>query len=50
MKDYELKLTEEEVNTILLTLAQRPFIEVAELIEKIRGQALSCDETKNKEN
>ena len=41
MKEYELKLTEEEVNTILLALAQRPYIEVADLIQNIRGQAMA---------
>lgn len=33
----ELKLTVEEVNIILNVLATRPYVEVAELIEKIRA-------------
>ena len=32
----ELKLTVEQVNIVLNALAQRPYVEVAELIELIR--------------
>ena len=37
----ELKLTQNEVNQILFTLAKRPYEEVFELIAKIREQANS---------
>lgn len=40
MQEYELKLTEEEVNAVLASLAQQPYYAVAELIDKIRGQCL----------
>ncbi len=35
----KLELTTEEINTILGALGQRPFIEVHQLIAKIRHQA-----------
>ena len=47
MKEYNLKLTEQEVNTILFALSQRPYIEVVELIVKIQKQAedtINCKE------
>lgn len=46
MKIYELKLNEEEVNTVLLALAQKPFIEVADLIQNIREQAIRSEATR----
>jgi hypothetical protein len=36
----EIKLTVNEVNAILLALAKQPYESVAQLIEKIREQAL----------
>ena len=41
MQDYVLSLKEDEVNLILYILSQRPYMEVVELIDKIRKQALS---------
>lgn len=37
----ELKLTQDEVNFILLILSKRPYEEVFELISKIREQSIS---------
>lgn len=37
----ELKLTQDEVNFILLILAKKPYEEVFELIHKIREQSMS---------
>lgn len=37
----ELKLTQDEVNFILLILSKRPYEEVFELIGKIREQSIS---------
>lgn len=39
MEKYNLELTEQEINTILFALSQRPYIEVVELIAKIHQQA-----------
>jgi len=36
----EIKLTVNEVNAILLALAKQPYESVAQLIEKVREQAL----------
>lgn len=36
--DIKLNLTLEEINFVLNVLAERPYAEVAELIEKIRKQ------------
>ena len=44
MKEYTLNLKEDEVNTILLALAQRPYIEVADLIQNVREQAMRSEE------
>ena len=38
--DIKLNLTVEEVNFILNVLAERPYKEVAELIEKIKQQGI----------
>jgi hypothetical protein len=39
MEQISINLTIEEVNKILDSLGQRPYIEVFELINKIQGQA-----------
>jgi len=39
MKEIELKLTIPEVNLILNSLAQMPFIQVVEIIQNIKNQA-----------
>jgi hypothetical protein len=39
MKEYNLKLTEEQVNIILNAIAARPYFEVVELIDEIHRQA-----------
>jgi len=43
-KTYSFTFTEQEANVILNALAQRPYIEVAELIGKIQQQAATSDE------
>lgn len=43
MDEYNLKLTEAEVNAVLAALAQQPYYAVADLIHKIRGQCLEVD-------
>lgn len=45
MSEYNLNLTEQEINYILLVLAKQPYIDVVELIEKIRKQATEQAET-----
>lgn len=44
----KLELTEQEVNTLLNALAQRPFAEVFQLVGKIQEQAQ--EQLKEKEN
>ena len=39
MKNYSFNFTEQEINNILFALAQRPYVEVVELIAKIHEQA-----------
>jgi len=39
MKEFELKLTEKEINYVLSVLGTRPFTEVADLLGKIQSQA-----------
>lgn len=39
MKEYEFKLTEQEINYILNVIVKQPYIEVSELIAKIHKQA-----------
>lgn len=39
MEQISINLTIEEVNEILESLGQRPYVEVFELINKIQGQA-----------
>lgn len=39
MEQISINLTIEEVNKILESLGQRPYVEVFELINKIQGQA-----------
>lgn len=39
MKTVHIELTHQEVETVANILAQRPYIEVAPLIDKIMGQA-----------
>ena len=38
-KEYTFTLTEREANVMLNALAQRPYVEVADLIAKIHEQA-----------
>ena len=38
--EYNLNLTEEEVNFILMNLSKQPYEQVFILIEKIRSQAM----------
>lgn len=38
-RSIKLELTVDEVNVILLTLAERPYKEVFEIISKVRSQA-----------
>jgi hypothetical protein len=39
MNDIKLTLTVDEVNRVLGALGDKPFVQVADLIEKIRTQA-----------
>lgn len=41
--EYNLNLTENEVNQILLTLSKQPYEQVFMLIDKVRGQAVEQD-------
>jgi hypothetical protein len=38
MEQYSLNLTVEEINKILTSLSQMPYVQVFELIEKIKSQ------------
>lgn len=40
-KKYTIELTEAEVNGVLQALGQLPFVQVADLINNVRGQAIS---------
>ena len=40
MSNIQLELTVNETNAVLFALAKQPYDTVAQLIEKIRGQAL----------
>jgi len=47
MKEFELKLTENELNYVFSLLSEKPFKEVYSLINKIQNQFIKQQEEKN---